>query len=327
MNTRRRFHWVFGAALLAAALPGVAQQQRKLRRVAIFGASSQTARPYFDAFRNGMRERGWSDGVNIEYRVVNTEGRMGELDALAMRMVAEEPDVIFASLGQYIRAAQKATRSIPIVMGAGSDVVANGFVQSLARPGGNITGMTTLVEETLAKLFEIMHEILPAAKRIAFLVNETHPSAEVFTRRAQETCNTLGLRMIRVVVNSPDKLEGAFASITANKAQGVVVMPDTVFFVNTKQIVDRLRRAKLPGAFAVREGPVAGGVFSYAGKFLDSYRYAASYVDRILRGAQPRDLPVEQTATYELVVNQKAARELGIRFPQSVLVRADEVLE
>jgi putative ABC transport system substrate-binding protein len=212
-------------------------------------------------------------------------------------------------------------------MSIGSNVVANGFVESLAKPGGNITGITTPVEETIAKVFEIMRELLPAMKRVGFVVNADHPSAAAFVNRAQSACDTLGLSMVRSDADGPEKFAEAFARIASGKVQAAVFMPDVVFWSNRQALQEHVRKAAIPSGFAGREHVTIGGLFSYATDLRESCRYAAGYVDKILRGARPQDLPVEQAPRYELMINLKTARELGLKIPQNVLLRADEVIE
>jgi putative ABC transport system substrate-binding protein len=208
-----------------------------------------------------------------------------------------------------------------------SNAVGNGFVASLARPGGNITGITTQQEEVLGKLIGILHEVAPGAKRIAILLNETNPSHAAFWAATQSACAALDLVAIRVVASAPAQLGAAVEQIVQQRSQAVIVVTDATYFAERAKLQDLMQTTRLPVAYGGREYVVAGGLLSYASSLEANVRHAAKFVDKILKGAKPADLPVEQPTKFELVINLKTAKALGLTIPQTVLMHADEVIE
>lgn len=312
-----------GAPSLVWGQPGA-----KIRRVGFLNLqSSISAARFYDAFRSGMHNLGWREGQNVEYRAAYAEGRVERLDALANGLVEQKVEVIVVGAPQAVRAAQKATNSIPIVMTNVSNAVGNKFITSLARPGANITGMTNQLEEVLSKLIEIFHETVPRAGRIAILVNESNPSQHAYWTTAQSACAALKLTPLRVVASAPDQFAAAIAQIVREQAQAIVVVADGMYLNERAKLEELIRATRLPAAYAFREHVVAGGLLSYAADFLGIYQRAATYVDRILKGAKPAELPVEQPTKFDLVINVKTAKALGITIPQSVLLRASEVIQ
>lgn len=280
----------------------------------------------YDAFRSGMHDLGWREGQNVEYRAAFAEGRAERLDALAKELVGQKVEVIAVGGAPMARAAQKATGTIPIVMANVSNAVDNKFVASLARPGGNITGVTNQFEEVLGKLIEIFHETVPRARRIAILVNESSPSHRAYWIAAQKACAAFNLVPIRVVASAPTELAGAIAQVVREQAHAIVVVLDGMYLGERARLEGLVRPTKLPAAYAFREHVVEGGLLGYAADLARNWRYAATFVDKILKGAKPADLPVEQPTKFDLVINLKTARALGIVVPQAVLQRADEVI-
>ena len=328
MIAQRRLAIAGAAAWLASHPLARGQPTPGLRRVGSLSITTIAASErFYTAFKLGMHDLGWREGRNIEYRFVFADGKVEALDGLARELIAQQVEVIVAGAPQAARAAQRATRSVPIVMANVSNAVASGFVESLARPGGNITGVTAQNEVVLAKLIELLHEAVPGAQRIAVLMNQTNPSYAAFWAAAQSACAALGLVALRVVASAPDQLEAAAAQLAAERAQAVVVVADGMFLTQRARLEALLRPARLPVVYALREHVAGGGLLSYAADIAANYRYAATFVDKILKGAKPADLPVEQPTRYELVVNLKTARALGITLPLTLLVRADEVLE
>jgi putative ABC transport system substrate-binding protein len=325
---RRRVFLLGGIALIAAQPLSRGRAASILRRVGVLLISSEaTAAHLRAAFIAAMRELGWLDGKNIEYRIVSASGDVDRLDALANELIRHKVEVIVASSSAATRAAQQATKTIPIVMVGVSNAVDSRFVASLAKPGGNITGVSNQREEALAKLIGILHEILPNVRRIAILLNEHNLSYAGLWVAAQSACAALDLVALRVVANVPGELGAAIAQIVRQQSQAVVVVPDPIYLNERKKLQDLMQTTRLPTAYGLREHVVAGGLFSYASDLVANYRSAATYVDRILKGAKPADLPVEQPTKYELVINVKTARSLGITIPYSVLLRADEVIQ
>jgi putative ABC transport system substrate-binding protein len=324
---RRSFSlWAAGAA--AWPLSAQSQQAPKLRHVGSLSVASRAATvPFYDAFKDGMRELGWVQGQNIDYRFLFADGHAERLDALAIELLAQPVDVIVVGPPQALRALQTATTSVPIVMSNVSNAVGNRFVASLARPGGNITGITAQNEVVLGKLIEQLHAAAPQVRRIAVLVNESNPSHAAFWAAAQAACATLGLAPLRVVASAPERIDAALAQAQRERAQAVVVVADAMFLTERERLAVLIAAARLPSAYGLREHVVAGGLLSYAADIAQNYRDAAVYVDKILRGAKPAELPVAQPTRYQLVINLKTARTLGLTVSQPLLLRADEVIE
>ena len=252
---------------------------------------------------------------------------MDRLDALANELIRQNVELIVAASSAGTRAAQRATKTIPIVMVAVSNAVDSGFVASLAKPGGNITGVSNQREEALRKLIEILHEVLPEARRIGILLNERNPSYRTLSAAAQSACSALNLVALPVAASVREKLAGAIAEIARQQSQAVVVVPDPVYLNERTKLQELMQATRLPAAYGLRDHVFEGGLLSYAADLASNYRSAARYVDRILKGAKPAELPVEQPTKYELIVNLKTARALGIAIPKSVLLRADEVIQ
>jgi len=274
-----------------------------------------------------MRDLGWMEGKNVEYRFVFANGAVARLEALAGELVGQKAEVIVVSSHQTAAAAQRATKTIPIVMAGVSNAVGAALVASLAKPGGNITGFTSQQEEVLGKLIGVLHEVTPGARRIAILLNESNPSHAVFWAGAQSACAALDLVALRVVASAPAQLGAAVEQIVRQRSQAIVVVSDGMYFAERTKLQELLQTTRLPVAYLLRDHVVTGGLLSYGADLVANYRNAAKYVDKILKGAKPGDLPVEQTTKFELVINMKTAKALGITIPQSLLLRADEVIQ
>ena len=326
MATRRRFLLMGGIGLIAALSRG--QPASVIHRVGVLLTTSEaTNAPLRAAFSQAMHDLGWVEGTNIEYRIVSANGDVDRLDALANELIRQNVELMVAASSAGTRAAQGATKTIPIVMVSASNALDSGFVASLAKPGGNITGVSNQREEALQKLIEILHEVLPDARRIGILLNERNPSYRALSAAAQSACSALNLVALPVVASVREQLAGAIAEIARQQSQAVIVVPDPVY-LNERTMLQKLMQAtRLPAAYGLREHVLAGGLLSYAADLASNYRSAARYVDRILKGAKPAELPVEQPTKYELMVNLKTARTFGITIPQSVLLRADEVIQ
>ena len=328
MIVRRRM--TLAAAVLALLHAGSARAQgaAQMRRVGVLevapAASNLSRRA---AFKQGMLDLGWVEGRNIEYRFVSAEGQEGRLDALAAELVAARMDVLATSSASSTRALQKATKTVPIVMANVVNPVANGFAVSLARPGGNITGQTNQQQDVLPKLVEFVHQLAPQARRIAFLFNENNPSHGAYREAAQQACAALGMTAILIKASAVGELEPAVARLVGERAQGVVVAADPLYTVQADTLLRLLAPTRLPVVYGIRNHVDRGGLLSYGVNFDAHWRSAAKYVDRILRGDKPADLPIEQPRRFELVINLRTAKALGITIPQSLLLRADEVIE
>ena len=304
------------------------QPNPKLRRVGLLSiGTSASAATLVNAFKKGMTELGWREGQNIEYRIAYADSQVERLDALARELVEQKIDVFVVGAPQVARAAQKATSSIPIVMTNVSNAVENKFVASLAKPGGNITGVTSQLEAVLGKMIEIFHEAVPRASRIAILLNESNPTHRAFWSGAQSACAALKLVPVRIVASSPGALPGAIAQIVQEKAQAIVVVADGMYLTERVPLQKLIGATRLPAAYALREHVLEGGLLSYAADLARNYQYSATFVDKILKGARPGDLPVEQPVKFDLTINLKTAKQLGIVIPNPVLLRADEVIQ
>jgi putative ABC transport system substrate-binding protein len=274
-----------------------------------------------------MRELGWQEGKNYEYRFVYAHGEADRLDALVLELIALNVDVIVVGNTPATRAAQHATKTIPIVMASVGDAVGYGLVASLAHPGGNITGVASQVEQVFGKLIGILHEITPSATRIAILLNENTPAHPVFWAVAQQTCSALNIVALRVFASSAAQFGTAVKQVVEQRAQAVAVIPDPLYLNEVESLQALLEPTRLPVAYGWREHVVAGGLLSYSTDLPATFRDAAKYVDKIFKGTKPGDLPVEQATKFELVINLKTAKSLGIVIPKDILLRADEVIQ
>jgi putative tryptophan/tyrosine transport system substrate-binding protein len=317
-----------GIGLLVAHRVSRGQPAATVRRVGWVSLGSMTSQSEaYIGLQQGMRDLGWLEGKNIEYLPAYADGDVNHLDALASGLIGQKVDVIVVGNAATARALQRATKTIPIVMASVNNPVGNGFVASLAKPGGNITGIVTQSDETLGKLIGILHELAPAAQRVAILLNESNPNHAVFWAGAQRACSALDLVALRVVANTPAQFGAAGEQIVRQRSQAVVVAADPIFLNERAKLQGMLQATRLPVAYSWREHVVAGGLISYAADLAATARHVATYVDKILKGAKPADLPVEQVTKFDLVLNLKTAKALGITIPKDVLLRADEVIQ
>jgi putative ABC transport system substrate-binding protein len=280
------------------------------------------------AFRRGLGEAGYVEGqsIAIEYRWA--EGQYDRLPALAADLVHRGVAVIVAQNNTTALAAQGATSTLPIVCTVGGDPVQMGLVASFNRPGGNITGVAIQTAELMGKRLEFLHELLPAATIVAVLVNPTNPSAEASeTNNLQDAAHALGLELHILQASTPNEIEAAFATLVAHRAAGLVVSADTFFTNQRPQIIALAADHAVPAIYVVRFFPAAGGLMSYGPDYADSYRQMGLYTGKILNGASPADLPVQQMVKIELVINLKTSATLGLTVPPSIVARADEVIE
>ena len=313
---------------LAAPLAAEAQQARKVWRMGYLGNGNPTSSgPTRDAFRQGLQELGWVEGQNvvIEYRWA--DGDLTRLPALASDLMATTSvDVFLASGGPGVRAAQQAARAVPIVAAIISDPVVAGFAASLARPGGNITGLAVQFEELATKQLQLLKETVPNVARVAIL--DDHAMRNTFVQKAAEAAaRSLGLTTQVVTILGERDLEGAFRTAKVGRANAMYVLPSPTFARQRARLAELAVKHRLPGSYEDRQYVDAGGLMSYGPNFPDLFRRSASYVDRILKGAKPADLPVEQPTKFELVINLKTAKALGLTIPPSLLGRADQVIQ
>ncbi|MEK6244474.1 MAG: ABC transporter substrate-binding protein [Pseudomonadota bacterium] len=327
---RRRLLIALGAGALVAPFGSLAQQQGKVWRVGFLALRSQTASnpsAVYGAFLQGMRELGYVEGKNllIEWRFA--DGKVERLPGLAAELVQLKVDVIVAAGVQPTSAAQKATTTIPIVMGNSIDPVGSGFVASLARPGGNITGLSNLLGDLSPKHFEMLRSMAPKLSRVAILLNPTNSGHATILKAVQTAAQKSSVKILPVQARDPQEIESAFSTMTQQNAEAVIVASDPFLNQQRRQIAELAGKSRLPSVAAVREYVEAGGLMSYGPSFVENYRRAATYVDKILKGAKPGDLPVEQPTKFEMVLNRKTAKALGITIPQELLLRADRVIE
>src|SRR5688572_16139821 len=321
---------VLAVCLLATPLAADAQQTGRVPRIGFLSLTSASDRPpLLDAFRQRLRELGWVEGqkVVIDYRYA--EGRADRLPDLAAELVRLKVDLIVAFGGaQVVTAAKDATDTIPIVMIGIRDPVGTGVIASLARPGGNVTGVSGSAGlEFVAKQLELLKETVPNIHRVAVLSNPANPYHQLAIREVSVAARSLGLQLQLLEARGPNEFDGAFAAIGKERVEALLVLSDTMFNAHRTRLADLAARSRLPATYGVRESVEAGGLMSYGPSFLDFFRRAATYVDQILKGAKPAELPVEQPTKFELVINMKTAKALGLTIPQSVLQRADHVIE
>ena len=313
--------------ILAAPLAAEAQQPAKVARVGmLMPISVAAAAPNVDAFLQALRERGWVEGQNIVVERRYSDGRAERLPHLAAELIRLNVEVIVTWGTPAAKAAKGATSKIPIVMAAATDPVKTGLVASLARPGGNVTGVTSGGGELSGKSLELLKELAPAVTRVAVLWNPENPgNAPLFTQ-TQAAARALGLRLQSLEVRASGELESAFAAMIKERPGALLVLHELVFFNQRKRIVDLAAQQRVPAMYERREYVDVGGLMSYGVNFRDNFRRAATYVDKILKGAKPADLPVEDPTRFELVINLNTAKALGLTIPQSIFIRADEVI-
>jgi len=315
---------------LTIAWPGtaLAQQAGKVWRVGYLSLGPATINPHYaEAFRQGMRDLGYVEGKNLVIEWRDGDGKLERLPDLAAELVRLKVDVIVAAASGPISAAQKATTTIPIVMTSTGDPVGSGFVKSLAYPGGNVTGLSNLGGDTGAKHVDLLLAVVPTLSRLGVLVTPTSPTSRPIVDHVQEGARNAGLATVVTEASTPQEIDKAFSILSRENVGAVVVGAAPFFNVHRQQITELAIKHRLPTIFANRGYVDAGGLMSYGQRISDNYRRAATYVDKILKGAKPADLPVEQPKTLELVINQKTARAIGVTIPKAVLLRADELIE
>ena len=318
--------------LLSASLgTAAAQPPEKVPRVGYLnpGSSSDPLRQRrLEAFRQGLRELGYVDGQNIAVESRWAEGQYDRYPALAADLVRLKVDVIVAQSGAATQAAQQATRTIPIVMSLVLDPVGIGLVPSLARPEGNVTGTSFMGPDLVGKQLQLLKEVVPKVSRVALLRNPANPASAQGLRDAEAAARALGVRLQALEAQDPQEIDSAFAAMTRERAGALLIFPDSFFATQRRQIAELAVKRRLPAIHGgTPEYGEAGGLMVYSPNILDLERRAATYVDKILKGAKPADLPVEQPTKFELIINLKAAKAIGLAIPPSVLRRADQVIE
>jgi putative ABC transport system substrate-binding protein len=318
----RRRDFIAGIVGSAVAWSFAARaQQPKLPRIGILIPANPE--PFWNEFQQGLREHDYIEGQTIQFEFRSAEGKPNLLRGLADELVRLEVDIIVASQTPAVTAARQATTEIPIVMAPAGDPVGMGLISSLARPGGNITGLSSTTAELGAKTLELIHDVLPSTRHVAVLANAVDPFSRPFSELIEDGGRTLGIAIQTIKVRSVEEFDAAFAAMDKERADAVIVQPS----LPRKPALDLALKHRLPAIGVTPLLPREGGLMSYSGAQNDTYRRAAFYIDRILKGAKPADLPVEQPTRYELIVNLKTAKALGITIPTTVLARADEVIE
>jgi ABC-type uncharacterized transport system substrate-binding protein len=320
--------WLLTTVVLTTAPLAQAQQPTQIPRIGFLGGAAPSANAdRREAFRQRMRELGYVEGKNIllEYRYA--EGKLDRLPALAAELARLKVDVIVTGGGGATRAAKEATNTIPIVMAQVPDPIADGFVASLARPGGNITGLSALGPELSGKRLELLKETVPKLSRVAVLGTSTTPGNAQQLREVELAAEALKVKLQFLDVLDPKDIETAFRAASKGHAEGVLVLSASVFVSRRTQVLDLAQKSRLPAIYYGPEFVEAGGLMSYGVNDTDLYRRAAAYVDKILKGTKPADLPVEQPTKFEFIINLKAAKQIGLTIPPNVLARADKVIK
>ena len=326
--TRKISIWILAIISLTTVSPAEAQQSVKMSRIGFL----QTVRPeemthLTKSFEDGLRELGYVEGRNIVLERRYANGQQERLPGLAAELVRMKPEVIVSGANPVIAALKQATSTIPVVMAVSRDPEGAGFIGSLARPGGNITGLSNdPTPEIIGKNLELFKETIPRMRRVGFFWNPLPPGAQTYKNIAERTARQLGIAFNTAEVRGVDDFEAAFAALVKQRVDGVLVLPDPVIFGPRNQLVRLAANNRLPAMYGLREFPEAGGLMSYGPNIANQFRRAATYVDKILKGAKPADLPVEQPTKFELVVNLKTAKQMGLTIPPNVLARADRVI-
>jgi putative ABC transport system substrate-binding protein len=314
-------------SLLTAPLTSKAQQAANVPRLGLLIPGSSAAfAPRIEAFRHGLRDLGYVEGRNITIAYRFTEGQADRLPELVAELIRLQVDVLVTDGDVAIRAAKHATTTIPIVMAVSGDPVGVGLVASLARPGGNITGLSMMLPEVSGKRLEFLQEAVAKLSHVAVLWDPTAPASPIAFKETQTAAHALGLQLQSLEVRGPDEFDQAFAAMTREHADALVVLSNPLFFSHRRQLAELTVRHRLPAIFYLKEYTEAGGLMAYGADAADMYRRAATYVDKILKGAMPADVPVEQPIKFVLCINLKAAQALGLTISPTLLFQADEVI-
>ncbi len=330
MNNRRKIIVALGASALAASLASFAQQQGKVWRV---GFLASRGRPVsldsdiYAGFLRGMRELGYVEDKNLVIEWRFSEGRAELLPVLAAELVRLKVDLIIVSSTPAASAAQKATTTIPIVMATIGDPVGSGFVKSLARPGGNITGFTNMTLELGPKHLEMLRSVIPKLARAAVVLNPENSINIEVLKRVRGAAQKAGVRILPVEVRTPQEIENSFPLMIREHAGALIIVQDALFTQQRRQLSELAAKYRLPAIGSIREYVEAGMLMSYGPSYSDIFRQVATHVDKIFKGAKPADIPVEQPTKFELFINGKTAKALGLKIPQSLLIMADKVIE
>ena len=321
--------WLLILLTVASVHLAEAQQPTKIPRIGVLAAATPaTAAHLIEAFKQGLHEHGYVEGQNVALEVRFGDGKAEQFPILAAELVRLKVDVILALTNPVIDAVRQATQTIPIVMPAASDPVGAGFVASLARPSGNITGLTGYSPELNGKRLELLKEAFPKLSRVALLLSPNFPGSTLDLKETQSAARSLGLRIQPLEVRDASDIDRAFKAMIKERADALTMFPGhPALFVNRKKIVELAANHRLPAMYSLHEFVDDGGLMFYGPDLLVGYRRAADYVDKILKGAKPAELPIEQPMKFELIINLKAAKQIGLTIPPNVLVRADKVIK
>jgi putative ABC transport system substrate-binding protein len=314
------------AALFGGFLSVEAQQPKRIPRIG-FLAQAPVATATVESFRNGLRDLSYTEGKDIIVEYRDAKGDPARLGPLASDLVAQNVDVMVVVGGEATLAAKKASSTVPIVMAGASDPVRSGLVSSLARPGGNVTGLTTAGPESSAKRLELLKEIIPSVSRLAILAYTANPAYRLQVSEVEDAARAINLELQVFEIQQPNDLHTAFESVKKSRAGAVNVLTSAFLSAHRKTLVDIALRSKLPVIYNNTAFVEAGGLISYGPDILDNFRRAATYVDKILKGARPENLPVEQPRKFDLAINLKTAKQIGVTIPPHVLARADRVIK
>jgi putative tryptophan/tyrosine transport system substrate-binding protein len=329
---RRTFLSLLGATVATPSLPLEAQQAVKPTRIARIGyvSTDLTASPHLpEAFRRGLRDLGYVEGRNVTIEWRSAEGNLDRFPALAAELIALKVDIIVAANTRAALAAKQATTTLPIIFAGPADPVASGLVANLARPGGNVTGLSSLAPELVGKDLELLKEAAPAVSRVAVLWHRDFDenTQQIILREAEAAGRTLGVQLHFAEAGDREHFDTVFGEITAARVEALIVLPSVLFVSSRRPVVELAAQSRLPAVYPTRDFVDEGGLMSYGALWADIYRRAAGYVDKILKGAKPADLPVQRPTKFELVINLKTAKALGLTVPLTLLARADEVIE
>jgi ABC-type uncharacterized transport system substrate-binding protein len=324
---RREFITLVGGAAAVWPLAARAQQADGMRRIGFLGGGTVSLQPIYNGLLQGMRELGYREGKDfaVEWRLA--EGQYERFTEFAAEMVRLKVDVIVVSTPAGIRPTQQATNTIPIVMGYSTDPIGSGFVTSLARPGGNVTGLASSLDDIVPKQIELLASAVPGLSRVGLLVNPGNPNTPPVLKSAQASARQAGFVLVAVEAQTPSELEAALITLTKERVGAVIVIADAFFNSQRRRLVELALQSRLPTMFGQREYAQEGGLMSYGESLFEFYRRAASYVDKIFKGAKPADLPIEQPTLFKLVINRKTADALGVTIPSQLYIFADEVIE
>ena len=324
------FIWLLTTFLLITVLPAQAQQPTKIPRVGVLFIGGRD-QPHLEAFKQGLREHGYTEGKNIVLDYRYAEGDVDRLPSLAAELVQLNVDVIVTTSGNSARAARQATRAIPIVLTTGADPVKTGLAESLAKPGGNVTGLSIVEEDLSGKRVEILKETFPKMTRVAYLWNPVavaySASGNLSYDQVEKATKAVGVQLLSYKASSLAEIKKAFADMPKVRPHALVVLQSPLMTLNSKRIVELALGQHLPGMYPSNQFAQEGGLMAYGPVIADLYRRAATYVDKILKGTKPAELPIEQPTKFELVINLKAAKQIGLTIPPTVLARADKVIK